>query len=64
LQGRSGEAVSRRELLREVWGYQWDGGGNVIEVAVSGLGRKLGRYAGRLETVRGGVGYRWVNTGW
>jgi hypothetical protein len=33
-------------------------GANVIEVAVSGIRRKLGEHAGLLETVRG-VGYRW-----
>jgi DNA-binding response OmpR family regulator len=30
----------------------------VIEVAVSGIRRKLGEHAGLIETVRG-VGYRW-----
>ena len=36
----------------------WDGGGNVIEVAVSGIRRKLGEHAGLIDTARG-VGYRW-----
>jgi two-component system alkaline phosphatase synthesis response regulator PhoP len=40
-----------------VWGYDWTGGANVVEVAVSGLRRKLGDRATALETVRG-VGYR------
>jgi two-component system alkaline phosphatase synthesis response regulator PhoP len=44
-------------LLREVWGHAWTGGSNVVDVAVSGLRRKLGERAGALETVRG-VGYR------
>lgn len=52
-----GRAVSRETLLREVWGYEWTGGSNVVEVAVSGLRRKLADRAGALETVRG-VGYR------
>ena len=49
--------VAREALLRDVWGYEWTGGSNVVEVAVSGLRRKLGARAAALETVRG-VGYR------
>jgi len=40
-----------------VWGYEWVGGSNVVEVAVSALRRKLGPRAAALETVRG-AGYR------
>jgi DNA-binding response OmpR family regulator len=58
LHQRSGETISRAELLHEVWGHQWQGGGNVIEVAVSGVRRKLGNRASLIETVRG-KGYRW-----
>jgi hypothetical protein len=58
LQQRSGETISRAELLHEVWGHQWPGGGNVIEVAVSGVRRKLGDRASLIGTVRG-KGYRW-----
>jgi hypothetical protein len=55
---REGVTVTREELLREVWGHGWTGGGsNVVEVVVSGLRRKLGNRASALETVRG-VGYR------
>ena len=50
-------SVARDALLRDVWGYEWTGGSNVVDVAVSGLRRKLGPRAGALETVRG-VGYR------
>ena len=57
LRERSGRTVAREALLREVWGYEWTGGSNVVEVAVSGLRRKLGDRAGALQTVRG-VGYR------
>ena len=49
--------MTREALLRDVWGYEWTGGSNVVEVAVSGLRRKLGSRAAALETVRG-VGYR------
>ncbi len=57
LQEREGRAVEREALLRDVWGYDWTGGSNVLEVVVSALRRKLGERAGALETVRG-VGYR------
>jgi DNA-binding response OmpR family regulator len=58
LQSREGVAVTREELLREVWGHQWTGASsNVVEAVVSGLRRKMGDRAGALETVRG-VGYR------
>jgi DNA-binding response OmpR family regulator len=52
-----GRAVERAALLRDVWGYDWTGGSNVVEVVVSSLRRKLGERAGALETVRG-VGYK------
>ncbi|HVH04597.1 MAG TPA: winged helix-turn-helix domain-containing protein, partial [Myxococcota bacterium] len=57
LRSREGQPVAREALLRDVWGYEWTGGSNVVEVAVSGLRRKLGARAGALQTVRG-VGYR------
>jgi len=58
LRRREGVAVTREELLREVWGHRWTGASsNVVEVVVSGLRRKLGDRAAALETVRG-VGYR------
>jgi Transcriptional regulatory protein, C terminal len=57
LREREGQVVARDALLRDVWGYEWTGGSNVVDVAVSGLRRKLGSSAGALETVRG-VGYR------
>jgi DNA-binding response OmpR family regulator len=58
LQRRDGIAVTREELLREVWGHQWTGASsNVVEAVISGLRRKMGDRAGALEAVRG-VGYR------
>ena len=57
LREREDQPVAREALLRDVWGYEWTGGSNVVEVAVSGLRRKLGDRAAALETVRG-VGYR------
>jgi hypothetical protein len=57
LREREGRPVARAVLLRDVWGYAWTGGSNVVDVAISGLRRKLGDRAAALETVRG-IGYR------
>jgi len=57
LQGRAGEAVSRTSLLANVWERSHDCGGNVVDVVIRALRRKLGEKATLLETVHG-VGYR------
>jgi hypothetical protein len=57
LESRAGEAVTRDELLRQVWGHGHDGGSNVVDAVIRGLRRKCGDDAGIFETVRG-VGYR------
>jgi hypothetical protein len=56
---REGRVVGRAALLRDVWGYDWSGGSNVVEVVISALRRKLGDSAGTLQTVRG-AGYRFT----
>ncbi len=50
-----GRAVSRQELLREVWHMSPDAGTNVVDVYVNYLRRKLGSSsaAGMIQTVRG-----------
>jgi DNA-binding response OmpR family regulator len=50
-----GQVLSQAQLLDQVWGYDFDGGSNVVETYVRHLRRKLGR--DRIETVRG-AGYR------
>lgn len=47
--------LSREQLLDMVWGYDFDGSSNVVEVYVGQLRRKIG--TNRIETVRG-VGYK------
>jgi len=37
----NGEPVGRQELLRDVWGYEFDPGTNVVDVHVNRLRRKL-----------------------
>lgn len=50
-----GQVLSRDQLLSRVWGYDFDGASNVVDVYVRYLRNKLG--AERFITVRG-VGYR------
>ena len=57
LESRAGDAVSRGDLLRQVWGHGHDSGSNVVDAVVRGLRRKCGDQANIFETVRG-VGYR------
>ena len=61
---RAGDVVPKRELLREVWGDDFDGDANVVEVYVGYLRRKIDAPFGRrtLQTVRG-AGYRVVADG-
>ena len=58
---RRGRVVERSALLRDVWGYDYAGGGNAIEALITSLRRKLGDRAALIETVRG-LGYRFVAT--
>lgn len=57
LSEQEGKAVSRNELLNRVWGYDYDGGSNVVDAMVRSLRKKMGDYAACIETVTG-VGYR------
>jgi len=56
----AGDTVSRTRLLDQVWGTDFDGTGNVLDVYVGYLRTKLGRLGTTrvvLESVRG-IGYR------
>jgi DNA-binding response OmpR family regulator len=57
-----GEVVPKRELLRQVWGNEFEGDTNVVEVYVGYLRRKIDQPFERhsVQTVRG-VGYRVVD---
>lgn len=60
LASQPGVALSRRELISKVWGDDWFGDRNVVDVHVGHLRRKLGDDANSPEfihTVRG-VGYK------
>jgi DNA-binding response OmpR family regulator len=54
-----GHVLSREQILRAVWGYEYDPGTNVVDVYVGYLRRKLrrGERGAPIVTVRS-VGYR------
>lgn len=58
LASRPGKVCSRRDLLTEVWGYEYFGGTRTVDVHIRRLRAKLGHEASEMiETVRN-VGYR------
>ena len=57
LNSRAGRAVSRADLLADVWGNEYGGGSNVVDAVVRGVRSKMGGHAEMLESVRG-TGYR------
>jgi DNA-binding response OmpR family regulator len=61
---RSGQVLSKDEILAGVWDYDFEGDPNIVEVYVRRLRRKLDEPFGRrsIETVRG-AGYRVVDNG-
>ncbi len=55
-----GKAVSRDALLNAVWGYDYEGGSNVVDAMVRSLRKKLGDHASCIETIaRVGYKLRW-----
>jgi hypothetical protein len=57
LMDREGQAVTRIALLADVWGYEYQGGSNIVDAVIRTLRKKLAEHASRIETVSG-VGYR------
>ena len=53
----NGAVLSRDRILREVWGYEFDGENRTVDVHVRTLRQKLLSYGDIIETVRG-VGYK------
>jgi two-component system, OmpR family, response regulator RegX3 len=65
LMSHAGRALSRQHILDAVWGTEWFGDENVVEVFVRQLRRKVERdpdHPRLIETVRG-VGYRCATGG-
>ncbi len=52
-----GRAFTREELFSSVWGDSYQGETRTLDMHIKTLRQKLGKYGGRVETVRG-VGYR------
>jgi hypothetical protein len=57
LSQNEGKAISRDQLLDDVWGQTYHGGSNVVDVVIRSLRNKIGTRSEMIETVRG-VGYR------
>lgn len=55
---REDRAVSREELLCDVWRTEYTGWSNKVDAVIAGLRHKLGHHAARIQTVTG-VGYRY-----
>jgi DNA-binding response OmpR family regulator len=53
---RPGLAMSRQQILDNVWGYDWYGDARTVDVHIAQVRKKLGN-ALEIKTVRG-VGYR------
>jgi two-component system copper resistance phosphate regulon response regulator CusR len=62
LMNASGQVVNKRDLLAEVWGFNFDPGTNVVEVGVARLRKRLSVSGPeRIETITG-QGYRMAST--
>ncbi len=52
-----GAVLNRDQILREIWGYEFDGENRTVDVHVRTLRQKLGAHGDIIETVRG-IGYK------
>ncbi len=52
-----GKAFTRDQILRQVWGMEFDGENRTVDVHIRTLRQKLGASGERIQTVRG-IGYR------
>jgi DNA-binding response OmpR family regulator len=64
LMRRSGDVVTKADILGHVWDYAFEGDPNIVEVYIGRLRRKVDRPFGRsdIETLRGS-GYRLRSAG-
>jgi DNA-binding response OmpR family regulator len=56
--------LTKRDILENVWDFDFDGDPNIVEVYIRHLRRKIDEPFGRtsIETIRG-AGYRLASTG-
>jgi Response regulators consisting of a CheY-like receiver domain and a winged-helix DNA-binding domain len=52
-----GKVLRREALINDIWGYDYFGDGRVVDTNIKTLRKKLGSYAGCIQTVIG-VGYK------
>ncbi len=52
-----GAVLTRDQILRQIWGYEFDGENRTVDVHIRTLRAKLGEYGDIVETVRG-IGYK------
>lgn len=57
LMANHGTVLTREHILESIWDYSYDGGTRTVDVHITMLRHKLGKYGDLIETVRG-VGYR------
>jgi DNA-binding response OmpR family regulator len=58
-----GQLVSRTQVLEHVWGFELEGGDNLVEVMLGRIRRKLDQAgAGNPVTTVRGAGYRFENS--
>ena len=60
LASHPGRAFSRDFLLRQLWGYDYDGFDRTVDTHITRLRKKLGPLGEKIVTVWG-VGYRFVS---
>jgi hypothetical protein len=53
-------AVTRKDLLKDVWGIEYEGSSNVVDTIIRSLRKKLHDRSTAIQSVRG-VGYRYTN---
>ena len=64
LMRRPGRVLTRMQILEQVWHYDFDPKTNLVDVYVRRVRKKLGDGGGAMiETVRGVVGYRFLEEG-
>ena len=60
LMSHPNQALSREQLLAQVWGYEFSGDTRTVDVHVARLRERMGKSSVKIETVWG-IGYKLVN---
>lgn len=59
LMSNKNNVLKREDLLNDIWGYDYYGETRTLDMHIKAIRAKLGKYAGRIETVRG-VGFKYT----